>query len=353
MAGAHGHSETMKCHWPAVLQEFWNRLAIKCRKFGIRFLAGDFNMSFTEVTKQLRSRGIECDCIAWYPWIHATQRVHDQSLGLDSCGIFYLGGTVEVSMPWSVDEIDVLTAVAEDEGSAPLEEADNPCTSISICPPMLDQYRGQNHPGQHWGCYRSKSFHETNQDRNLRQRLVDLLTPSTTPEELRDLQSQKQGFYCPYLRLRQKRMDKEEWLVRDISKGSYIQCEIHNGAHFPLCVFTNNARARSEEKCRERNEKRWRKKWQHSSVAQEVTRSGGWTTTFNDWWTPPVADDTGGRPQWHSQSASSSSTWSTGGKGGLVVREPYAWRATWQWAEGAQNPIGEHGKQGKGRASWT
>ena len=33
-------------------------------------------------------------------------------------------------------------------------------------------------------------------------------------------------------------MDKREWLVDG---------EIHNGAHFPLCAFTNNARARSAE----------------------------------------------------------------------------------------------------------
>ena len=40
-----------------------------------------------------------------------------------------------------------------------------------------------------------------------------------------------------------KNMVKREWLVDG---------QIHNGAHFPLCVFTNNARARSAEKAAER-----------------------------------------------------------------------------------------------------
>ncbi len=45
----------------------------------------------------------------------------------------------------------------------------------------------------------------------------------------------------------QKQMDKSEWHVNN---------EIHNGAHFPLCVFTNNARARSKEKALLRSQKR-------------------------------------------------------------------------------------------------
>ena len=33
-------------------------------------------------------------------------------------------------------------------------------------------------------------------------------------------------------------MDQYEWLVDG---------KVHNGAHFPLCIFTHNASARSEE----------------------------------------------------------------------------------------------------------
>ena len=52
-------------------------------------------------------------------------------------------------------------------------------------------------------------------------------------------------YYCAYLRLKQKDMDTNECLMGK---------DFHRGAHFPLCVFTNNARARGAEKARERSQ---------------------------------------------------------------------------------------------------
>ena len=93
--GVHGHSRTMKMQWKAVYIKFWDRLAEKIRQYDIEVMAGDFNMSLTRVVPELRSRGLQCDCIAWYPWIHKTEKCHDQPLGFDSCGVFYIGGNVE------------------------------------------------------------------------------------------------------------------------------------------------------------------------------------------------------------------------------------------------------------------
>ena len=70
-------------------------------------------MSFTEVKKQLEQRNLSCDCIAWYPWRHQTKSLHTQKLGFDSCGIFYIGGDVEVKMNWGVNGIPKLAAVAD------------------------------------------------------------------------------------------------------------------------------------------------------------------------------------------------------------------------------------------------
>ena len=110
VAGVHGHFYTMKIKWPEQWSDFWDRLVELVKRLGIHFLAGDFNMSLTEVPKQLRSRGITCDCVAWYPWkgdgaqtcnnaeISALSR--GQPLGFDSCGIFYIGGRVEVITDW-------------------------------------------------------------------------------------------------------------------------------------------------------------------------------------------------------------------------------------------------------------
>ncbi len=232
VCGAHAHYRTMKIEWPRVWEAYWDRLARYVQAFGINFLAGDFNMSFTEVPKQLRRRGIVCDCVAWYPWQQpggmeaAVAETSGQRLGFDSCGIFYIGGSVQASTPWSLQHIDILAAVAGDQAG-------------------LDVYHGANFPGQPWTCYRRERL-PVPADRNLQDRLRDLLTPSTTTEELQRIPHRAGVWYRPYLRLKQKSMDRNEWLVDG---------NMHNGAHFPLCVFTNNARARSEEKAKMRSQK--------------------------------------------------------------------------------------------------
>ena len=81
VAGVHGHFYTMKIKWPAQWREFWDRLVELVNDLGINFLAGDFNMSLTEVPKQLRSRGITCDCVAWYPWQQAAVADPQSQLG--------------------------------------------------------------------------------------------------------------------------------------------------------------------------------------------------------------------------------------------------------------------------------
>ena len=85
-------------------------------------------------------------------------------------------------------------------------------------------------------------------------RLKDLLTPSTPQEELEQLQANRDWWrgYRAYLRTNEKRMDIEEWLQND--------GRTHNGAHFPLCVFTKNASARSASADKRRSERRYKGK---------------------------------------------------------------------------------------------
>ena len=69
----------------------------------------------------------------------------------------------------------------------------------------------------------------------------DLLQPSTTPEMLAHLAQTRQrkgSQYVPYLKLKQKQMNNVDRMLAD---GAF-----HGGAHFPLCVFTDNSGARSE-----------------------------------------------------------------------------------------------------------
>ena len=224
----HGHNKTMKMEWPRVFEDFWDRLVRMLIRWGVVFLAGDFNMALHLVVPKLRSRGLIVDCCAWYPWRHATEQLHGQYLGIESCAIFYIGGTVEVKLEWSLDDLPFLTR------SGPVKGENNTDDNSDK---ELDVYRGSNHPGQPWSAYRTVKHKETDDMKNLEKNLRMLLQPSTAVAELAAVP--RPDLYCPYLRLRQKKMDRGAWLGRD--------GELHNGAHYPLCVFTNNARARSKE----------------------------------------------------------------------------------------------------------
>ena len=132
-------------------------------------MAGDFNMAFTEVIKQLRSRGIKLECCAWYPWRHIPDPdfktnhpiAFQQPLGFDSLGIFVISAAVQVSMPWELKDLDTLTA-------------------RDLSTSELHVYHGQIHPGQHWSAYRSKALNEEDHDKDLKARLQDLLAPPQT-----------------------------------------------------------------------------------------------------------------------------------------------------------------------------
>ena len=246
-------------------------------------------MSLTQVPVELRNRGIKCDCIAWYPWRHETQRKHEQALGLDSCGIFYIGGNIQATLNWGLEQLGDLTAVAEQ-----MQESN------------LDVYHGAQHPGQFWTAYRSKKK-ELDKDKNLKQRLVDLLTPTTTAIELRGIEKREGSCYCPYLRFKEKRLNKEEWLVDGV---------MHNGAHFPLCVFTNNSRARSEAAAKARaqrkRDKAQRKSQHNTAVAERVT-VGGEGTAAEEWHgTVPPGLGKGSRPT--ATTAHENSTGQSGGE---------------------------------------
>ena len=140
--GVHGNYRLMKYEFGTqLLIQFWDNLADILRSHGTHIMGGDFNMSFTQVIVELRRRGITCDCIAWYPWMHGEYRTHGQALGIDSCGIFYIGGRVQVTLTWSLADVEELTAAV----AGPIESKKD-----------LHVFHGSNHPGQPWSCYREK-----------------------------------------------------------------------------------------------------------------------------------------------------------------------------------------------------
>jgi hypothetical protein len=238
--GAHGNFELMKFKWPEELDKLLNRFVTECVKYSVQFVCIDANMFLTQLVPTLRSRGFDIVCIAWYPWLHDSLKCNNQALGFDSCGIFWVGSkNCQITMPWNISHLPILTAVAGDTQGFFQEQQKK-----------LDVYRSPNVPGQHWRCYRIKKT-ECEADKDLAARLRDLLTPQVIQNYLDALPKRNNSLYCPYLRFKQKNMTKEEWLVNG---------EVHGGAHFPLCVWTNNARARSVEGEEKREEKRRAKK---------------------------------------------------------------------------------------------
>ena len=253
VTAVHAHAEVMKMQWRHEYDAFWNYLAEVVIRYKVKFLAGDFNMVLTQVIKELRKRNIPyVDCIAWYPWRHKSRSLHNQRLGFDSMGIFYIGGNVKVDMPWSLKNMNILTAVADDEMDVTLTAV----ADGEVADGELHEYDGETTPGQPWQCYRSVKFVEKDAGKNLRERLEDLLTPSTTPARLQFMEERAVADrgplgHCPYLRIKQKKIKRESWLVDNAH---------HGGSHHPLLVFTKNAGQRSAEAAqwrRERGQLRW------------------------------------------------------------------------------------------------
>ena len=79
-------------------------------------------------------------------------------------------------------------------------------STIKLNKKRLHRYEGPNVPGQMWYAYNSgKKKKETGADKDLRSRLTDLLTPTMTNAELEDMSNSRPNWYCPYLRVHQKK----------------------------------------------------------------------------------------------------------------------------------------------------
>ena len=90
VANVHMHSRTAKKETKNSAQAtkgFWDLLASYLLKYGVRLMAGDFNMSFLCVIAEMRARGFQINLAAWYPFYMTVQ----EEMMVDSCGIFVIG----------------------------------------------------------------------------------------------------------------------------------------------------------------------------------------------------------------------------------------------------------------------
>ena len=227
VAVVHLNCKTARIEWLDVYVRFWDQLAERIFRYGINFLSGDFNMSLTEVTVQLRRRNVRIDCIAWYPWRHEVDNAPD-TLGFDSCGIFYIGGNAVVNPQYGLSDVGMLTSAV----AGPIWR-------------RLPAYKGPNYPGQRWTAYKRD-------DETAEAKLTNLLQQSISLEALEAIPKRHGTYNCAYFRVKQKPLDAREWLIN----GNTLHC----GAHFPLMIVTFNARARSQDAA-ERRGKTYR--WTH------------------------------------------------------------------------------------------
>ena len=119
---------------------------------------------------------------------------------------------------------------------------------------ILKRYDAGNSPGEHWSSYRSSKPQDVREldskgSRDLRRKLHDMLTPSASQKELERIPKRPGVSYCPLLRLEQKILSRKVWLVDN---------HVRPGAHMPLAVWSQSARARSEEAQHRRAEKFYR-----------------------------------------------------------------------------------------------
>jgi hypothetical protein len=143
-----------------------------------------------------------------------------------------------------------------------------------------------NVPGQLWNIYKSKK-NETANEFNLEKKLTDLLQPSTSSTAVwLEKRSEGQPPLLPaYLRLKQKPLNQQEWLV-DVEKG-----EMHNGAHFPLFIIIKNSSHRSAKGFANRREK-WPledAKWVDWGTSKTAVAAGA------SWWMNASSSST---PAW-------------------------------------------------------
>jgi hypothetical protein len=200
-------------------------------------MMGDFNMSFFKVIDQLRSRGLEIDLAAWYPWKAASGTTM-----ADSCGIFFIGYKATFKLCYGLECLH-----GNDFTGLGCNQVD-PRTEKTF-----SVHEKNGGPGQTLATYMPKDW-------TYEEKLKTTLTGTHCPEKLVLLppmdrlkhavagteQSFPNGGWN-FLRFKEKKLEDELWALDGKSQG---------GSHFPLCVFTHNASRRSPERYEVRQNRR-------------------------------------------------------------------------------------------------
>ena len=257
----HMHNVLANNKWPTKLQEFWGWLALKVTRHGVRVLMGDFNMSLFRVIPELRSRGVNIDLGAWFPW--KTPLGQPMS---DSCGMFFINMPGEYTLAKGMEDLHA-------EPGGILHKA-APAVAGAEVDDGFDRIDPAGGPGMSIKLFLPKN------ESNLLRKLQPSLEPSPASS---DATAGGKGRSCgkgtkgandagkdasmrTCIRIREKRLLAALWKCEGVG---------YKGSHFPICAFTKNVGRRSPERMRVRAEKAAAKREQ-SQLRQPWPRRQPW-----------------------------------------------------------------------------
>lgn len=261
---------------PQGLSNYFDRMSQYLNTHDVHIWCGDFNMALFEVVPQCRSRGIRLDCIAWCPWLLKDWEEKEKlnfcagPWAADSCAIFYRGGNAEVRLATDLETMRYLLGF-----SFPQLLAHDKLEKHKI-----HTFEHSAMPGQPHKCYAKKNS-------SMKDKVEALLTPTQESHQLEPSPMHIQGsWWRKWLSFKEKRLSRDIFIV----EGKF-----HNGAHFPLCVFTDNGRRRSRDAEIRRHNKLLRNDFQnrdrglYRSYGDQTLRSCGddpWKVEGDDTWNP-------------------------------------------------------------------
>ncbi|MCP4243346.1 MAG: hypothetical protein GY772_22540 [bacterium] len=236
------HLTAKKQRFAAAHSAFWDSLVAHCQRYGVRYLAGDFNMSLFRVHQEAAQRGMAMTLAASYAW----RPTASDEVRHDSCGIFVVGPVKRV--------VPLLRAVFTPEGTPVVA---GPASSSSAGP-QTPAVAGVTDLPEHIAGHGYPVGSYLGGERCMRDSLRTAWARGAAPltDEWPSLPQ------CKEKRLDVAKWDPEQRLFR-------------GGSHYPLLVFIGRTSRRSDAALQRREETSTFRGW---GPGHQWQRSRGWNT---------------------------------------------------------------------------
>ena len=233
-------------------KEFFEWFVKKILEHNVKVVMGDFNMALWEITSYVRSwkPDMAIDLAAWYGW-----KSYDGIPSSDSCGIWIL------NTPGLYTLVRDVTCINADKDDDDDETSLLTHSKQRLIAPMKEDAGGwprfatNGGPGQPLSCYQPATHHDTKLDKHNKKiripplkQIRDSLTPSKQSADCISAHTPgtttKTGIK-EFFRCKQKPLHYEGFCSEKFGT--------QRGAHYPLCVMTQNNPCRPPHKHMERH----------------------------------------------------------------------------------------------------